>query len=96
MWSEFSVGADAPCVQGHFPGMPLVPGAWLLGRVDAELRAAYPGWRPTGFKKVKFLATLLPDQRARLSFDDSAWPKVGVHIAGPEGDVLRARVLLSR
>lgn len=96
MWSEFSVSAEAPCVQGHFPGMPLVPGAWLLGRVDAELRAAYPGWRPTGFRKVKFLAPLAPEQVAQLSFDDAHWPKVRIRISGPSGEALQATALLSR
>lgn len=101
MWSEFSVSTEAPCVQGHFPGMPLVPGAWLLGRVDAELRVAYPGWYPAGFKKVKFLAPLAPAQTAQLSFDDSGfddsdWRKVKVRILGPAGEVLQATALLHR
>lgn len=80
MSEPFIVADDAPCVQGHFAGMPVVPGAWLLGKVHAVLRARYPDCRVEGVRKVKFLAPLLPDQPAQISVDDSRWPRLQVRI----------------
>lgn len=80
MCESFMVTADAPCVQGHFPGMPVVPGAWLLGKVHAALRVRYPDCRVQGVKKVKFTAPLLPGQPAQISIDDSRWPRLLVSI----------------
>ena len=80
MSESFMVAADAPYVQGHFPGMPVVPGAWLLSKVHAELLARYPDCRVDGVKKVKFLAPLLPDQPAQICVDDSRWPRVQASI----------------
>ena len=78
MSEPFIVAADAPCVQGHFPGMPVVPGAWLLGKVHAALLVRYPDCRVEAVKKVKFLAPLLPDQPAQICVDDSRWPRLQV------------------
>ncbi|SDU23311.1 hotdog family protein [Halopseudomonas salegens] len=83
MPEPFIVEADAPCVQGHFPGMPVVPGAWVLGKVHAALLARYPDCRVEALKKVKFLAPLLPDQTARISIDDRRWPRVHVSVEHP-------------
>ena len=60
------VPADHPMLAGHFPGHPIVPGAWLLAWIVA--RAGYHlgldgGTRTVaGVKRVKFLQPLLPDQ----------------------------------
>ena len=80
MLTQFTVADTAPCVQGHFPGMPIVPGAYLLGKLHADLTRRYPGWALAQLKKVKFLAPLVPGKQAELSVDDSAWPRVKVQI----------------
>lgn len=59
------IGADHPCLAGHFPGNPVVPGVLLLENV---LRAA-EGWLGRDFPslrlpQVKFLQPLLPEQDA--------------------------------
>jgi len=54
-----SVAADHPMLAGHFPGHPIVPGAWLL----AWVVAAAADRRPVcGVKRVKFLRPLAPEQ----------------------------------
>lgn len=61
------IPADHPTLPGHFPGAPVVPGALLLQLIlDACMEE---GGRPTGFRQVKFLSPLLPDQRFRLTVD---------------------------
>jgi 3-hydroxyacyl-[acyl-carrier-protein] dehydratase len=54
------IPADHPCLPGHFPGHPLVPGALLLDAVVHAIEAALPGQRVAGFATVKFLAAVLP------------------------------------
>lgn len=69
MLVDFTVGEQARCVQGHFPGASVVPGAWLLAKIDLCLRAHLPKRRLAGFTKVKFIAPLLPDMAAQLDID---------------------------
>lgn len=70
------VHADHPMLAGHFPGHPIVPGAWLLAWVvDAALR-----WLPAsgdtraviGVKRVKFLRPLAPSQTFECAFKAGA------------------------
>lgn len=69
MLVDFTVNEQERCVQGHFPGAPLVPGAWLLAKIDLCLRAQLPERRVAGFSKVKFVAPLLPGMAAQLHGD---------------------------
>lgn len=60
------VGAEHPMLAGHFPGHPIVPGAWLLAWVVATAKRRLAAERDTravvGVKRVKFLRPLAPDQ----------------------------------
>lgn len=95
MLMNFTVSTNASCVKGHFPGAPVVPGAYLLGRVDTALREAYPEWRLNTFKKVKFMANLLPEQQANITIDVDAWPKLKINVSHGEVLVLRASAVMS-
>ena|SRR5690606_33052526 len=95
MCNQFSVSADAVCVQGHFPGMPVVPGAWLLGRVHGQLLARYPAYRVAELKKVKFLAPLLPEQVASMTIDDSKKPRIKVTLVHDERLLLEASFVIA-
>lgn len=90
----FTVGASAPCVQGHFPGAPVVPGAWLLARMHAYLGEIYPEYALVEVKKAKFLAPLLPEQRVQISIDDSRWPRLKVSFLAAGALLLEASVVL--
>lgn len=64
----FEIPADHPCLAGHFPGNPVVPGVVVLDRVAAALRQQADR-RLCGFSQVKFLAPLLPGQAAALQLE---------------------------
>lgn len=64
---RFSVPADHPCLPGHFPGAPLVPGVLLLQAAIDLLLARHPGRRLAGLPSVRFLAPVLPGQSVRVA-----------------------------
>lgn len=57
--------AEHPCLPGHFPGHPLVPGVLMLEQVARALR----DWRQQRLvrvREVKFLAPLHPQEMVEL------------------------------
>jgi 3-hydroxymyristoyl/3-hydroxydecanoyl-(acyl carrier protein) dehydratase len=61
------IAHDHPCLPGHFPGQPVVPGVLLL---DSVLNAA-AAWlgepvAVTSLPQAKFIAPLLPGEDARI------------------------------
>lgn len=77
---DFAISPQDACVQGHFPGAPLVPGAYLLGFIDTLLGEHFPEYELVGFGKVKFLAPLLPGHSASLHLEPVAHAKTQVRI----------------
>lgn len=63
------VGESHPSLPGHFPGHPIVPGVVILETVAAELKA-WRGMRLAKVMEAKFMAPLLPGQRAELGMAD--------------------------
>ncbi|MGO4221334.1 hypothetical protein AB4Y64_05700 [Lysobacter sp. TAF61] len=68
----FVIPADHPCLPGHFPGRPLVPGVVLLERVVEAIEALHGPLPPLRLPQVKFLQPLLPEQEARIELDGAA------------------------
>lgn len=68
---EFHVDAAHPSLPGHFPGSPLVPGVMLLEQVALALRA-WRGERLVRVLEAKFVAPLLPGQRAHVTLTQGA------------------------
>lgn len=70
-----AVGADHPMLAGHFPGHPIVPGAWLLAWIVAlaNRRLTEEGQARTvaGIKRVKFLRPIAPEQAFECVFRQS-------------------------
>ena len=65
--AELRVAATHPCLAGHFPGNPVVPGVLILDAIVGALE----GWtgspvRLLGIPQVKFLQPLLPGQAATI------------------------------
>lgn len=67
------VKADHPMLVGHFPGHPIVPGAWLLAWVVAaairRLSATGESRSIAAIKRVKFLRPLAPDHAFECTLD---------------------------
>lgn len=64
--TELLIAADHPCLPGHFPGQPIVPGVVVLDHVLAAIEAQYGPLGPLRMPQVKFLQPLLPGQAARI------------------------------
>lgn len=65
----FTIAEDHPCLPGHFPGRPVVPGVVLLEQVLARIGEGHGALR---MPRVKFARPLLPGQAARVELDGAA------------------------
>jgi len=57
-----TIGADHPCLPGHFPGAPIVPGVVILDEILAALAEWRDDSRVSVVRAVKFLVPLKPEQ----------------------------------
>ena len=57
-----TIAPDDPCLDGHFPGRPIVPAVVLLDLASRALRAQAPGARVRGVAQAKFPSPLLPGE----------------------------------
>jgi 3-hydroxyacyl-[acyl-carrier-protein] dehydratase len=69
------VAANHPMLPGHFPGRPIVPGAFLLSWVIVQARewlASRAQMRVVGVRSVKFLRPVAPGEAVAAVFTLSA------------------------
>ena len=92
---EFAVAADHPCLPGHFPGRPVVPGVVLLDEALALLLARAPGLRVVGLPAIRFLRPVLPGDTVEVLSDNAAPGRVGFLCRVAGQDTLRGAVLLA-
>ncbi len=64
------IAADHPCLPGHFPGNPIVPGTVMLERVIAALSQQHTGHRVCELVSTKFVAPLTPGQPFTIHFSE--------------------------
>ncbi len=70
---QFVVEPTHPCLPGHFPGRPLVPGVVILDRVLDAIEAAHGPLSALRLPQVKFVQPLLPGETATVVIEgDSA------------------------
>lgn len=90
--STHPIDAGLRAFDGHFPGTPVLPGAYLLALVLQQLERQPALRAPLGttlqVQQVKFLAPVGPGQTLRLRFDAQ---RGGVAFAVHHGATLVAR-----
>lgn len=92
---QFRVAADHPCLPGHFPGRPIVPGVLLL---DEALRAIAAETRlpePLRLSRVKFMGPLLPEEPATVMVGEPRNGRLAFACDGRGGRILQATVELT-
>jgi 3-hydroxyacyl-[acyl-carrier-protein] dehydratase len=69
---SFVITHDHPCLPGHFPGRPVVPGVVILDRVLAAIERAHGPCAALRLPQVKFAQPLLPGERAAIVLEPVA------------------------
>lgn len=68
--TRFTIPHDHPCLPGHFPGRPIVPGVVVLDRVLAAIEAGHGGaLGAMRMPQVKFAQPLLPGEEACIELE---------------------------
>ena len=69
---SFVVAHDHPCLPGHFPGRPVVPGVVILDHVLAAIERAHGPCAALHWPQVKFVRPLLPGETATIALEPAA------------------------
>lgn len=67
--TTFMIPHNHPCLPGHFPGQPIVPGVLVLDHVLAAIEARHGALGPLRMPQVKFAQPLLPGEEARIELE---------------------------
>lgn len=68
-----AVAATHPAVAGHFPGNPIVPGAWLLASIERAARERFgAGLAVCSIPEARFRAVLRPEETFSIVFEQLA------------------------
>jgi 3-hydroxyacyl-[acyl-carrier-protein] dehydratase len=85
---RLTVEPDASCLDGHFPGRPVIPGVVLL---DAAI-AAFGLTGPLRIAQAKFLRPCLPGMALDMLLDDTSDGRIVLRIEHEGQPMLLARL----
>lgn len=74
---SFQISAQHPCLPGHFPNHPIVPGVVLLEQVEKLIQQHLPDWAITELNQAKFIETVLPEEQIEITVDTSKLAEKG-------------------
>ena len=63
---QFIIPTDHPCLPGHFPGRPIVPGVVMLDRIIDAVETSHGAVAGLRLPQVKFLKPLFPGEQAEV------------------------------
>jgi 3-hydroxyacyl-[acyl-carrier-protein] dehydratase len=92
--SRFVIPQDHPCLPGHFPGRPIVPGVVVLDCAIAILLRDRPADRLAGLDEVKFVAPVSPGVEVWVSCNEVSADSLTFTCAVDGRIVLRGRARL--
>lgn len=91
---DCTVAEQHPSTQGHFPGHPIVPGAYLAAVVEQLILEDRPTMRVASLRKIKFLKPLAPGVKAQLKYQYIDEHKIKFSISAGADRILEGSVLL--
>jgi 3-hydroxyacyl-[acyl-carrier-protein] dehydratase len=92
---SFQVAPDHPCLPGHFPGRPVVPGVVLLDEALALVLVRAPGLQVVGLPNVRFLRPVLPGDRVEVAHEAAGPGRVAFACRVAGQDAVRGTALLA-
>ena len=92
---HFRVEVDHPCLPGHFPSRPVVPGVVLLDEALALMLVGAPGLRVAGLAAARFLRPVLPGEEVEVLHEAVEPGRVGFTCRVAGRDAVRGAALLA-
>ena len=79
-YGEFLVDEIHPCLSGHFPGNPVVPGVLILQKVLRLFRTVFPQKKANEIVNVKFLHLIKPGLNCEICFSEVLNSQIGFSV----------------
>ena len=67
---SFEISKDHPCLAGHFPNNPIVPGVVILDEISSVIMQVHSKYRIHSFLNIKFLQPLKSGQSVSIKLEE--------------------------